>query len=94
MSTSVLSIRVDADIKERLDALSRATGRPAAFYVRQALLERLDDLEWAYDVARRAEAIRAGDDATAPLDALARDLGFEPDGLKEEAHSGNLDTDR
>lgn len=45
MSTPVVSIRVDAEPKKRLDALSASTGRPAAFSVREAPLEHLDELE-------------------------------------------------
>lgn len=87
MSTSVLSIRLPPDVKARLEALSRSTGRPAAYYVREAVLEHLDELEWAYDVAARAEAIRTGARQTVPLDEVTRDLGFDPDELRAEAET-------
>lgn len=87
MSTSVVSIRLPDDLKERLDALSRSTGRPAAFYVREALSEHLSELEWAYSVAGRAEAIRKGTEPTRPLDDVARELGFDPDDLRAEARN-------
>lgn len=85
MSTSVVSIRLSDDLKGRLEALSRVTGRPAAFYVREALEEHLAELEWAYSVAARAEAIRRGTEPTRPLDDVARELGFDPDELHAEA---------
>ena len=85
MSTSVVSFRLPDDIKGRLDALSKSTGRPAAFYVREAVLEHLDELEWVYAVATRAEAIRRGAGETRAIDDVARDLGFEPDELRAEA---------
>lgn len=85
MSTSVVSFRLPDDIKGRLDALSKSTGRPAAFYVREAVLEHLDELEWVYAVAARAEAIRRGAGETRTIDDVARDLGFEPDELRAEA---------
>lgn len=88
MSTSgVLSIRLPEEIKARLEALSKTTGRPAAYYVRQALTERIDDLEWAYGVAAHAEAIRAGTRESRPLDDLASELGFEPNELRDDARS-------
>lgn len=85
MSTSVLSIRLPEEVKDRLEALSKTTGRPAAYYVREAVVEHLDELEWAYDVASRAEAIRAGVRDTRAIDDVARDLGFNPAELRDEA---------
>lgn len=86
MSTSVVSIRLPDEVKVRLDALVQSTGRPAAFYVREALLEHLDELEWAYSVAARAEAIRRGAGIPRPLDDVTREMGFDPDELRAEAH--------
>ncbi|MDR1077908.1 MAG: DUF6290 family protein [Propionibacteriaceae bacterium] len=48
MSTAVMSLRLPAEVKERLDALSRRTGRTSAFYVRKAIERCLEDLEDAY----------------------------------------------
>lgn len=44
----MLAIRLPAEIENRLEALARATGRTKTFYVREAILEHLDDLEAAY----------------------------------------------
>ena len=85
MSTSVVSFRLPDEVKVRLDALSESTGRPAAFYVREAVLEHLDGLEWAYSVAARAEAVRRGVEDTRALDDVTRKLGFEPDELRADA---------
>lgn len=48
MSTAVVSVRLDAALKARLDSLSASTGRPAAFYVREAVEAHLDELEYGY----------------------------------------------
>lgn len=85
MSTSVVSVRLPDGIKARLDALSKSTGRPAAFYVREAVSKHLDELEWVYTVAARAEFIRRETEETRAIDDVARDLGFEPDELRSEA---------
>ncbi len=74
MSTAVVSVRLDDVLKGRLDALSVATGRPAAFYVREALLEHLDELEYAYAIAGEAESIRRGEVETISSDDLAAEL--------------------
>lgn len=73
MSTDVVSVRLPDDLKGRLDALSASTGRSAAYYVREALSEHLGDLEWAYGVAARAEAVRAGVRETVPFDEVLAD---------------------
>lgn len=80
-----MSIQLPDDIKGRLDALSKSTGRSAAFYVREAVSKHLDELEWVYTVAARAEAIRRGAGETRLIDDVARDLGFKPDELRSEA---------
>lgn len=87
MSTDVMSVRLPGDVKERLDRLSASTGRPAAHYVREALIEHLDDLEWAYSIAAHAEAARSGLVKTRPMDDLARELGFDPDELRAEGRA-------
>jgi RHH-type rel operon transcriptional repressor/antitoxin RelB len=81
MSTEVVSIRIPAEMKSRLDTLAEATGRSAAFYVKAALEDRMDDLEWAYGIAAKAETLRAGRRPTRPIDSLIADLGFTRDEL-------------
>jgi RHH-type rel operon transcriptional repressor/antitoxin RelB len=76
MSTGVVSVRLPDDLKSRLDRLSEATGRSAAFYIREALSEHLDDLEWAYGIAVVAAESRAGRTTPRPLDSLLDDLGL------------------
>ena len=77
MSTGVLSIRLPEDLKDRLDALAAATGRPAAFYVREAVEAHLVELEYAYALRSEAEAIRRGDVSTRPLAELAAELELD-----------------
>lgn len=87
MSTGVLSVRLPDDIKARLDALAASTGRPAAFYVREALAEHLDQLEYAYALRAEVEAVRRGDLVAGSLDEVAAELGFDADELRAEARS-------
>ena len=44
----MIAVRLPADIEERLDLLAQATGRTKTFYVREAIIEHLDELEAAY----------------------------------------------
>lgn len=83
MSTNVVSIRLPGELKDRLDALSEATGRPVAYYIRESITDHIGELEWAYGIAARAEAIRAGARETVPFDDVLADLGTTRDELSE-----------
>ena len=87
--SDTISLRLPAELSERLSRLAALTHRPKSFYVREALEEHLSDLEWAYTLADEAAAIRRGEIETRPLDELTRELGFDPDELRAEAR-GNI----
>lgn len=53
-------MRVQGELAHRLDALSAATGRPRAYYVREAITEHLDDLEDYYLAVEVAQKVHAG----------------------------------
>lgn len=54
-------------MEARLEALARATGRTTTFYVREAILEHLDDLEDLYLAKQRLIDIRSGKTQAVPL---------------------------
>ena len=64
----MLAIRLPQDIEKRLEKLARCTGRTKTFYVREAILEHLDDLEDLYLAERTLDRIRRGDEQTIPLE--------------------------
>jgi len=69
----MLAIRLPESIEKRLEKLARRTGRTKTFYVRQAILEHLDDLEDLYHAERTLHRIHTGEEQTVPLeDALKR----------------------
>jgi len=72
----VLTIRLPEDIEKRLAALAKATGRSKSFYVRQAILEHLDDIEDIYLAERRLTEIRSGQDKTISLEDLIEKHGL------------------
>jgi RHH-type transcriptional regulator, rel operon repressor / antitoxin RelB len=51
----MLAIRLPEEIEARLQALVERTGRSKSFYVREAVLEHLDDLEDYYLAVQRLE---------------------------------------
>lgn len=68
------SLRLPVEIDERLSRLAAATGRSKSYYLRELVTAGIDDLEYAYGLVTRAEAIRAGQRETRPLDDLMAEL--------------------
>ena len=66
----MLAIRLPQSIEKRLEKLARRTGRTKSFYVREALLEHLDDLEDLYLAEKSFERIQKGEEETIPLENL------------------------
>ena len=54
----MLAIRLPQSIEKRLEKLARRTGRTKTFYVREAILEHLEDLEDLYLAEGALERIR------------------------------------
>lgn len=73
----MLAIRLPAEIEDRLEALAKATGRTKTFYVREAILEHIDDLEDVYLAEKRLEDIRSGRTKTIPLEKIMKRHGME-----------------
>ena len=51
----MLSVRLDPKIEKRLKALAEKTGRTKTYYVREAILEHLEDMEDRYLAIGRLE---------------------------------------
>jgi RHH-type rel operon transcriptional repressor/antitoxin RelB len=69
----MLAIRLPQSIEERLEKLARLTGRTKTYYVREAILEHLEDLEDMYLAEGALERIQSGKERTVPLkDAMKR----------------------
>ena len=73
----MLTIRLPADIEERLEQLAKATGRTKTFYAREAILRHLEDLEDVYLAEQALIELREGRSRTYTLKEVARDLGLE-----------------
>ena len=72
----MLAIRLPPEIEECPQALASATGRTKSVYVREAILEHIDDLEDIYLAQQRLADIRAGRVETIPLEAVMRAHGL------------------
>ena len=73
----MLAIRLPAEVEERLARLAKTTGRTKSYYVREAVIEYLAELEDVYLAERRLEEIRAGRVQTVPLSKLMKQHGLE-----------------
>jgi RHH-type transcriptional regulator, rel operon repressor / antitoxin RelB len=71
------SVRLEATLEKRLDALARRTGRTKAYYLRELVQKGLDDLEDYYLAAATVERIRKGEEKTFPAADVRSDLGLD-----------------
>ncbi len=70
----MLSLRLPADIESRLEFLARQTGRTKSYYAREAILEKIEDLEDAYLGEQVLERIRKGEEMVLSAEEMWRDL--------------------
>ena len=71
------SIRLDPAIEERLDYLASATGRTKAYYLRELVVNGLEDLEDFYLADAAMEQVRKGQEATFTSAEIRSDLGLD-----------------
>jgi RHH-type transcriptional regulator, rel operon repressor / antitoxin RelB len=71
-----MSLRLPADVEDRLTALSTLTGRSKTFYATEAIVEHIDDLEDAHLSAEILARVRAGKEARIPLNDLLAEYGL------------------
>jgi RHH-type rel operon transcriptional repressor/antitoxin RelB len=72
----MLAIRLPPEIETRLDALAKATGRTKSYYVREALVEHLADLEDLYMAETRLRKARARRSRSVPLGKMMKRHGL------------------
>jgi RHH-type rel operon transcriptional repressor/antitoxin RelB len=72
----MLAIRLPEAIEKRLDTLAKETGRTKSFYVREAILEHLDDLEDIYFAEKELAEIRAGRGTSVSLEQMMKRYGM------------------
>ena len=73
----MLAVRLPPEIEKRLARLAKKTGRTKTFYVREAILEHIEDLEDAYIAESRLEDIQKGRSETISLAEVKRELGLD-----------------
>ena len=71
--SKMIAVRLPEGIEKRLQALAKKTGRTKTYYVREAILEHLEDLEDYYLAAARLEEKLP----TVSFDEMEKRLGVE-----------------
>lgn len=72
-----ISIRLPEDIEKRLNRLAAKTGRSKTYYVTEAIVEHLGDIEDSYLAAKRLEDVMKGKSRTFTLDEARETLGLD-----------------
>ena len=70
----MLSIELPEEIEARLERLAERTGRSKSFYVREAILEKIEDMEDVYLAEEVLERIRKGDEKIVSAEDVWRGL--------------------
>jgi RHH-type rel operon transcriptional repressor/antitoxin RelB len=76
IEVQMLAIRLPPAIEKRLEKLAQRTGRTKTYYVREAILEHLEDLEDVHLADAALERIRSGEEQTIPLKAVMKRHGL------------------
>jgi RHH-type rel operon transcriptional repressor/antitoxin RelB len=66
----VMNIRLPDDLVRRIEHLAKVTGRTRTYYVREALEEKIGDMEFIYLATKRAEDIISGKEKTVSWEEL------------------------
>ena len=72
----MLAVRLDVETEARLNHLAVTTHRTKSFYVKQALVEYLDDLEDVYIAEERLDGLRSGKSSTVSFKDVKKELGL------------------
>ena len=70
------SIRLEPAIEQRLDRLAQVTGRTKAYYLRELVVDGLDDLEDAYLAEQRLIDLKMGKSETVTLEQVMKRYGL------------------
>jgi RHH-type rel operon transcriptional repressor/antitoxin RelB len=74
---AMLALRLPPGIEERLEAMAKKTGRTKSFYARQAILEKIEDMEDYYLAEERLKSPGKRVSMSEVLDEFAADLGSD-----------------
>jgi RHH-type rel operon transcriptional repressor/antitoxin RelB len=71
---AMLSVRLPEELEQRLEALAKATGRSKTYYVREALIQKIEDMEDLYLAEAVLERIASGEEKVVSAEEFWRGL--------------------
>jgi len=72
----MLTLRLPADIEERLTQVAKLTGRTKTYYATQAIIQQIEDIEDYYLAETAWQKFAAGDKKTYTADEVVAELGL------------------
>jgi RHH-type rel operon transcriptional repressor/antitoxin RelB len=72
----MIGIRIPKSVGQRLEILAKRTGRSKTYYIREAIMEHLDDLEDIYLAEQVLERVRRGEEPVSGIDEVEGRLGL------------------
>jgi len=73
----MLAIRLPKELEKRIDRLAEVTNRTKTYYVKEAILNHIDNMEDIYLGQKRLEDVRAGKSKTIPIEQVMEEYGME-----------------
>jgi RHH-type rel operon transcriptional repressor/antitoxin RelB len=71
------SIRLDSAIESRLGDLAHSTGRSKAYYLRELIMNGIDELEDYYRASEVMDRVRSGKEAVYSSKQVRQNLGLD-----------------
>ena len=71
------SVRLPANVEQRLDFLAAQTGRTKAYYLRELIVQGMEDLEDYYLAADVLERVRKGEEQVHSSTEVRKSLGLD-----------------
>lgn len=73
----MIGLRIPKSVGQRLEILAKRTGRSKTYYIREAIMEHLDDLEDIYLAEQVLERVRRGEESVSSIDEVEHRLDLE-----------------
>ena len=72
----LINFRADEELDKRLERLAKLTGRSKTFYIREAVITHIDDLEDIYLADQVMDRLEADTESLHALEEVEKELGL------------------
>lgn len=76
ITSTTTALRIPSDLSARYEKLAQNTGRTKTFYMKEALTESIDHLEYVYGILKDVEDARAGKLETYSIEEVKAHCGL------------------